>query len=229
MREQFIAVLGHDLRNPLTSISVAMRMLSKEPLSEKGQEVLTLTQGSVQRMSLLITNVLDFARHRLGGGIGLKMTEGQVLEAEIRQVVAELHTAHPEREIKLEVTGVDAVTCDVPRVGQLLSNLLGNALTYGDPTLPIAVDVGLSQVGVFTLSVENHGPPIPEQALERLFEPFVRSTDDGNPMGLGLGLYIAAQIAKAHGGTLDVVSDEDGTRFTCQIPQEAGQAAGPTA
>lgn len=220
LREQFVAILGHDLRNPLAAISSAVRMLAKEPLSERGSEIIKLTQGSVQRMSLLIENVLDFARNRLGGGIELDLSEGATLEAEIRQVVNELRSAQPDREIQIDISHTDAVRCDVSRVGQLLSNLLGNALTYGDPTLPIYVAFGPSSDGAFELSVRNGGEPIPLPAMERLFDPFVRSTNHSDRMGLGLGLYIASEIAKAHGGNLDVLSNEEWTKFTFRIPQE---------
>ncbi|SEW45811.1 sigma-B regulation protein RsbU (phosphoserine phosphatase) [Cognatiyoonia koreensis] len=218
LREQFIAILGHDLRNPLASIASAMNILSREPLSKKSERIVRLTNGSVRRMSLLIDNVLDFARNRLGGGIDLHISDEQSLENEIRQVVSELRAAHTDRDIKLRISNTDKVACDVPRVGQLLSNLLGNAITYGDPTQPIHVKAGLSGGNVFELSVRNFGPPISASAMERLFDPFVRSTNHEDREGLGLGLYIASEIAKAHGGSLDVTSEESHTEFTLRIP-----------
>lgn len=218
LREQFVAILGHDLRNPLASISSAVRMLSKETLSDRGGEIVKLTQGSVQRMSLLIANILDFARNRLGGGINLNFSDDAVLETEIRQVVNELRSAHPDREIRLDISNRGTVSCDVSRVGQLLSNLLGNALTYGDPAQPIYVDLKTTDEGEFELSVKNGGVPIPPSAIERLFDPFVRSTNHEDRPGLGLGLYIASEIAKAHDGKLDVLSNEEWTTFTFRIP-----------
>jgi len=218
LREQFIAILGHDLRNPLASISSAARMLSSEPLSDRGKEIIRLTQGSVQRMSLLISNVLDFTRNRLGAGIELDLSDGKELEREIRQVVEELRSAHPEREIQLEISKQESVRCDVWRVGQLLSNLLGNALTYGDRAQPIQVVCSTLNDGALELSVRNGGKPIPPSAMERLFDPFVRSTNHDDPRGLGLGLHIASEIAKTHGGSLDVSSNAERTVFTFRLP-----------
>ncbi len=218
LREQFIAILGHDLRNPLASISSAMSILSREPLSQRSQDIVELTNGSVQRMSLLIQNVLDFARNRLGSGIHLTMTAGTALSAEIRQVVDELRSAQTDREIQLEIGDLDTVRCDVSKVGQLLSNLLGNAVTYGDPSKPIQVRAVKPSANSFELSVKNYGAPIPEAAIARLFDPFVRSTSQEDQQGLGLGLHIASEIAKAYGGSLHVRSDESFTCFTLVIP-----------
>ena len=219
LREQFIAILGHDLRNPLASIRSAMNILSREPLSQRSQHIVELTNGSVQRMSLLIQNVLDFAQNRLGSGINLTLTAGTALKAEIEQVVGELRSAQADREIQLETCDLDTVRCDVPKVGQLLSNLLGNAVTYGDPSQPIEVRAVRPSADSFELSVKNYGAPIPETAMARLFDPFVRSTSQEDQQGLGLGLHIASEIAKAHGGSLRVKSDDSFTCFTLLIPQ----------
>lgn len=219
LREQFIAILGHDLRNPLASIASAMNILSRENLSDEGKHIITLTKGSVQRMSLLIDNVLDFARNRLGGGIHLELSEFSTLESEIKQVVDELRSAQPDRDIFVDFMNAGSIKCDVSRIGQLLSNLLGNAVTYGDPTRPIHVDARKIGDHWFELSVKNFGPPIPPLAMERLFDPFVRSDNHGDQMGLGLGLHVASEIAKAHDGSLDVQSDESHTIFTLRIPQ----------
>ena len=219
LREQFIAILGHDLRNPLASIAAAMNILSREPLGEKSQNIVALTRGSIQRMSLLIDNVLDFARNRLGGGINLTLSDDVSLTDEINQVVEELRSANSGREVLVDIRHLDGVRCDVPRIGQLLSNLLGNANTYGDPARPIHVDAKIADDQQFELAVKNFGPPIPATAMERLFDPFVRSDNHGDQLGLGLGLYIASEIAKAHQGTLDVISSDDHTVFTLRIPQ----------
>jgi sigma-B regulation protein RsbU (phosphoserine phosphatase) len=219
LREQFIAILGHDLRNPLASIASAMNLLSRDTLSKKNEQIVTLTRGSVQRMSLLIDNILDFARNRLGGGINLTLSEGLTLESEIRQVVEELRSVNPDRQVLLDLADANGVKCDVPRLGQLLSNLLGNAITYGDPNRPIHVDASKSADNHFELSVKNFGPPIPSSAIGRLFDPFVRSDNHGDQVGLGLGLYIASEIARAHDGILDVQSTNSHTVFTLRIPQ----------
>lgn len=217
LREQFVAILGHDLRNPLASISSAFRILSKEPLSDRGEKIIALTQGSVQRMSRLIDNLLDFARNRLGGGIELDLSSGNAVVSEIWQVIEELRSAQPDRDIHADISDNLNVICDVSRVGQLLSNLLSNALTYGDHSCPIHVIAEQTGSGDFELIVKNQGEPIPPSAMEHLFDPFVRNATDENQRGLGLGLYIASEIAKAHGGRLEVSSDADDTAFTFSL------------
>ena len=221
LREQFIAVLGHDLRNPLASISAAARVLLREPLSERGVRVLALMQGSVTRMAGLIDNVLDFARGRLGGGIGLVCDADEPLESVLIQVVDELRAGAPDRLINTEFSLTEPVFCDRSRIGQLVSNLLGNALTYGAIDEPVRVQA-FTEAGVLEISVANGGQPISEESFLNLFQPFFRGKVLGSQQGLGLGLHIASEIAKAHGGTISVVSDQIETRFTFRM-----QTAGP--
>ena len=216
LREQFIAVLGHDLRNPLASIAAGTRMLTKEDQKEPAGEILGLMQKSVARMSALIDNVLDFARGRLGSGITLKRSP-QSLEPVLNQVIAELRAGSPGRKIETTFDLTRAVDCDGGRIAQLLSNLLGNAVTHGAADRPIRVHA-TTQDGKFELSVANAGEPIPSEAMERLFQPFYRVAEQGSQQGLGLGLYIASEIARAHGGTIDVTSSPAGTRFTFRMP-----------
>ncbi len=216
LREQFIAVLGHDLRNPLASIAAGTRMLTKEDQKEPAGEILGLMQKSVARMSALIDNVLDFARGRLGSGITLKRSP-QSLEPVLNQVIAELRAGSPGRKIETTFDLTRAVDCDGGRIAQLFSNLLGNAVTHGAAERPIRVHA-TTQDGKFELSVANAGEPIPSEAMERLFQPFYRVAEQGSQQGLGLGLYIASEIARAHGGTIDVTSSPAGTRFTFRMP-----------
>lgn len=218
LREQFIAILGHDLRNPLASISAATRMLAKEALSDCGQQVIGLMHGSTLRMSGLIDNVLDFARARLGGGIGLKLHSEEALEPLLDQVVQELRASSPQQEILVTYAIVRPVRCDASKIGQLASNLLGNALTHGDPAQPVRLHAETTADGTFCLSIANGGPSIPAEVLPRLFDPFVRGQSQVYKEGLGLGLYIAHEIAKAHGGTLFVTSSNEETRFTFEMP-----------
>ena len=119
LREQFIAVLGHDLRNPLGSIAAAVRILGTQPQSDRSTRVLELMQGSVVRMSGLIDNVLDFARGRLGGGITLDRNADEPLEPVLRQVIAELRFSHPDRDIRVDFDLADPVNCERSRIGQL--------------------------------------------------------------------------------------------------------------
>src|SRR5271165_2587761 len=139
LREQFIAVLGHDLRNPLAAISAGTELLLKTPLSEKASRMVHVIRASVTRMSGLIDDVLDFARGRLGSGLALDYTNNEPLEPVLRQVIAELQTSFPNRSIEAEIALRDPVICDRVRIAQLLSNLLGNALTYGAAAMPIKV------------------------------------------------------------------------------------------
>ncbi|WP_245321715.1 GAF domain-containing sensor histidine kinase [Bradyrhizobium sp. LTSPM299] len=217
LREQFIAVLGHDLRNPLASIAAGVRVLQRTPLDDKAKTITELMQNSVTRMAALIDDVMDFARARLGGGIAVTRSS-EALEPALRQVVDELQAAHPDRVIQAEFAILRPVLADRERVARLLSNLLGNALTYGTPGTPVEVRAATN--GAFELSVENRGPAIPPATMERLFAPFTRG-DVADQKGLGLGLYIVSQIARAHGGTIDVTSTEDVTCFTFRMPLPA--------
>jgi sigma-B regulation protein RsbU (phosphoserine phosphatase) len=217
LREQFIAVLGHDLRNPLASISAGARLLGRDARSERDYQVLAMLQTTVMRMAGLIDNVLDFARGRLGGGITLDRTSNAELATMLDHVIDELRLASPGRKIEAQYAIDQPVNCDSSRIGQLLSNLVGNALTHGATNLPVRVHA-LTENGQFKLSVANGGEPIPEAAMERLFEPFFRGDVRASRQGLGLGLHIASQIAKAHGGSLSVTSDADETRFTFAMP-----------
>jgi signal transduction histidine kinase len=217
LREQFIAVLGHDLRNPLAAIDAGAKMLLRIPLDEKAVNIVRLVQNSVSRMSGLIDNVLDLARARLGGGFALKRDSSEPLEPVLAQVVGELRAVWPDRVVETAFDLNRPVTCDRTRVAQLLSNLVGNALSYGTPGSPVVVR-GTTGGGMFELSVSNAGEPIPPAAMERLFEPFSRGHVRPNQKGLGLGLYIASEIARAHGGTLTVHSSPEETRFTFRMP-----------
>ncbi|MGF9764527.1 GAF domain-containing sensor histidine kinase [Microvirga sp. 0TCS3.31] len=217
LREQFIAVLGHDLRNPLASIDASARMLLKESLTAKGATLVGLIQSSVGRMAELIDNVLDFAHGRLGGGLTLERDAHVPLGEVLEQVVDELRTSWPERRIETQLAVTENVSCDRARIAQLLSNLVANALTHGASGEPILVRAS-TQDGTFELSVANQGEPIPSSTLERLFQPFFRVAARPSQQGLGLGLYIASEIAKAHGGSLDVTSNQEETRFTFRMP-----------
>lgn len=218
LREQFIAVLGHDLRNPLASISAGTRLLLKEAQSEKSKTVVQLMQASVDRMAGLIDNVLDFARARLGGGWTLHLEE-QNIEPVIAQVVAETRATLPDRQIDSIIRAPEFVNCDRVRIAQLVSNLVGNALIHGEATEPVRVEAA-TRDGAFELSVSNAGRQIPPETLSRLFIPFVRG-DHVSEKGLGLGLYIASEIAKAHGGVLTASSSPVETRFTFRMPLNA--------
>jgi signal transduction histidine kinase len=217
LREQFIAVLGHDLRNPLAAISAGAELLMKAPLTDKASAIVAVIRGGAARMSSLIDDVLDFARGRLGGGVAVNRTAAVSLEPVLRQVVAELQTSFPERMIDASIVLDKPIYCDRVRIGQLLSNLLANALTYGTAGTPVQV-TATTAAACFALSVANAGDPISAAALEQIFQPFSRGAVQPSQQGLGLGLFIAFEIARAHGGTLDVKSSPESTRFTFRMP-----------
>jgi signal transduction histidine kinase len=221
LREQFIAVLGHDLRNPLASIDAGARLLLKQKPDEKSASLVGHIQNSVQRMAALIDDMLDFARGRLGGGFSLNRNPAACLAPALEGVVNELRAAWPERAIETDFQLTHSVDCDPARIAQLLSNLAANALKHGRG--PVRIAAKTDDDG-FELTVSNHGDPIPPETASRLFQPFFRTAQQSN-QGLGLGLYIAAEIARAHGGGLAVESSADETLFTLKIPRGRARAA----
>lgn len=218
LREQFIAVLGHDLRNPLAALAAGVRMLSRrEELSDRGQVIVKEMGASITRATALVTNLLDLARGRLGGGLPIKRNSSQALAPVLEQVVSEMRAIAPDRQIVTDIAITEPVDCDPNRIAQLASNLVANALTHGAAGVPVEVEARIAG-GDFHLTVSNGGVPIPPEARAQLFQPFFRGDIRPSQQGLGLGLYIVHEIAKAHGGTMDVTSDDELTRFTFTMP-----------
>jgi signal transduction histidine kinase len=218
LREQFIAVLGHDLRNPLFAINAGAEILLRQPLDNRSQTVARHILTSGQRAARLVDDVLDFARGRLGNGIALSLDRCSHLDTSLRHVVAEIQSVHPERVIDSDIAPLPDFHCDPGRMGQLLSNLVANAITHGSHDTPVHVH-GAVEHDTFVLQVINQGAPIPPDVQAQLFQPYARPATDAPQAGLGLGLYIASQIAIAHGGRLDVTSTrETGTVFTFCMP-----------
>lgn len=217
LRDQFTAVLGHDLRNPLAAIQAGAEMLKRTELSDKARQVVEQMQVSGHRMGRLINDVLDFARGRMGGGLPMDRKPGVQLRGTVEQVIEEIRATHGERAIRADLALARPVACDPDRIGQLLSNLLANAVAHGDPRSEISVH-GVSDERGLELSVSNGGAAIPLAARVDLFKPFTRLRPGEGREGLGLGLYIAAQIAAAHGGAMEVASDDRETRFTFRMP-----------
>ena len=216
LREQFIAVLGHDLRNPLSSIIAGASILSATTQAEPEKKIVSIMQNSARRMAGMIEDIMDFARGRLGGGMPVNRHPTETAPV-LLHVVNELRASFPDRIIHTEFNITEPVNCDVPRISQLLSNLLANALTHGSADAPVFVRA-FHRDGFFELSVSNSGKPIPLAALEKIFHPFTREGSQPSQNGLGIGLYIASQIALAHQGELTVLSDEQETRFTFRMP-----------
>ncbi len=219
LREQFIGVLGHDLRNPLASVDAGMRVLLRNPDRLKVPEIVLGIQKSVLRMAGLVDNIMDFARGRLGGGLTIRRDAKQPLTPVLEHLIAELRSTWPDVVIESAIDVEEPVDCDRGKMGQLFSNLLGNAITYGDQGRPVRVSARTLD-GLFELTVTNYGPPISDKAMESLFKPYMRG-DRPSQQGLGLGLYIASQIAKAHGGTLKAYSTPEETRFVFEMTQPA--------
>ncbi|RYZ94271.1 MAG: HAMP domain-containing histidine kinase [Sphingobacteriaceae bacterium] len=164
-----------------------------------------------------MVDVLDFARGRLGEGIILTLNTNEPMEELLNQVITELRTVSPDRVITTDIRLNEPVKCDGRRIAQLFSNILGNALTHGKKGAVVSVQA-TSDNGEFILSVTNTGNKIPEAAMERLFQPFSRGEVVPSQQGLGLGLYIASEIVRAHGGTLNVTSTDEQTCFTFKLP-----------
>ncbi|MHC8295759.1 GAF domain-containing sensor histidine kinase [Pseudomonas sp. LB3P58] len=217
LREQFIAVLGHDLRNPLFAISAGAEMFLRKLPDPANQQRARHILTSARRATKLVDDVLDFARGSLGRGIPVNIEPCPDLEDALRHVISEVQSVHPGRTIESSIGDLHSIHCDRERVAQLLSNLVANAVAHGDPDGPIDISAQINE-GQFVLSVNNQGL-IAEDALPHLFRPYSRSASGTPQTGLGLGLYIARQIAQSHGGKLDVVSTEQqGTTFTFSLP-----------
>jgi signal transduction histidine kinase len=218
--EQFIGILGHDLRNPLQAISGSVQLLQRRERLEHEQRALRRIAGASARMERMITDLLDFTRSRLGGGIPL-VPERVCLPELARQIAEELEVAHAGPKVALDSCPDGCGVWDRDRIAQVIQNVLSNALQYGSPDAPVRVTLR-DEPDHVRLEVHNHGPAIPPEVLARLFEPFRRGSSSANrTKGLGLGLYIARQVVLAHGGTVDVrSSDGDGTTFTVRLPRE---------
>lgn len=217
LREQFIAVLGHDLRTPLASIVNGAELIKLMSPGNKASKVAERVARSGHRIGGLVDDLMDFTRGRLGGGIPLAMVSTAALGAQLAHAVAELESSHPGRRIHSEIDLQCELVCDPRRLTQLLSNLLLNALIHGDANQPVQVTAHCRD-GQLLIAVANHGQAIAPATLERLFHPFWRG-NQSNPgaAGLGLGLYIASQIARSHKGELSVSSTDAATVFTFRM------------
>ena len=216
LREEFIAVVGHDLRNPIAAISGGLRMLARQPSEERMARIIPEAQRSLARMEQIIANLLDLARGHLGAGIELIAPCPVPLEPVLRDVVREIERI-ASQPVEAVIDLPRPIRADPQRLGQLLSNLLGNAMVHGAELTPIRVEAR-DRGGRLRLAVTNQGAPIPKEILPSLFSPFHRSGEATSLQGLGLGLYIASQIAQAHGGRIDVTSNADGTTFALTMP-----------
>jgi len=216
IQEEFVAVLGHDLRNPVAALDAGFRQLDREPLTEGARKILPFMRSSLHRMNDLIENIMMHAKARLGGGIRISATPDAPLTQVITQIVEEIRAASPQNEILLDLAFDQPVSCDAPRVAQAISNLLSNAVRYATPGTPIEVRGLMRECGI-EISVANQGEAVPDELQENLFHPFQRGVH-ANGEGLGLGLYIASSIAVAHSGRIDVTCEDGTTTFAFKMP-----------
>jgi PAS domain S-box-containing protein len=219
LAEQFLGILGHDLRNPLHAITLAAGSLRRQAggPSRLAERIL----ASAARIENMVAQLLDLTRARMGGGIVIER-RSIVLDEVVANVVDELAHANPGREIRCLLGPTVRGDWDGERLGQVVSNLVANALQHGDPSSPVVVRLA-SKGSAAVLAVHNVGPPIPDDRRAVLFEPYGRgSATERRRQGLGLGLYIAKQIVLAHGGDITVASSaEEGTTFTVTLPARA--------
>ena len=229
VEKRLMGIVSHDLRNPLTTISMAAQLIERAPQRHEAvlRNVARILQ-SCRRAETLIHDVLDFSQARHLGGIKVRLTPVD-LAALVRRVVDELAMAHPGRDIQVQAPVRLVADADGDKLSQLLSNLLTNGLKYGPTDLPVRVRLDATETGC-ALEVTNGGPPIAPQLVPHLFEPFRRGRDDdGHQHSVGLGLYIVAEVARAHGGQVQVRSDaQAGTTFRVVWPRRgAHEAAAP--
>lgn len=220
-RDRFLGMLGHDLRNPLNSIALGAASLAEAAgLDDKQRETVSRIMGSVRRLDRMVSDVLDFARGRLGSTmpIDLRATE---LPPLLREIADEVQSANPGFTIDLDATGELAGQWDAERLKQAVSNLLVNAIQHGSGK---KVGLRARSDGEFVLlEVCNDGAPIPRELLGTIFDPLVHGRNsDQNRTGLGLGLFIVNEIVLAHRGTIAVTSSADeGTTFSVRLPSQS--------
>lgn len=215
--EQLVGMVSHDIRNPLSVIHMSAVLLDRGVGPDQQKAAVARVTRAAQRVQHLIGDLLDFTQARLGRGLATRPTRCDLHQA-VAEGVAELAIAFPERTLRVERSGDHACVADADRVMQALGNLVANAATHGDPSQPITVRTE-SDGTRFRVSVHNHGQPIPQEVLPALFQPMVRGAGSGASKGVGLGLYIVREIARAHGGRVDVRSGEaEGTTFSLELP-----------
>ncbi len=227
INEMFMAVLSHDLRTPLMSITAAAEVLKRPHQPEKVAVMADRMARSSKRMAGMVEDLLDVTRIRQSGGLTLHPAPAQ-MDALVNRVVDEARSGFPGRTLEPSFEGDLAGVWDGDRICQVLSNLIGNALQHGNPDQPVQMAVDGTRAGTLALTVVNGGT-IPADLLPHLFVPFRgRERPPGRHQGLGLGLFIADKIVRLHGGSIDVRSIDDITRFRVQLPRVASQEGNRT-
>lgn len=220
----FIGLLGHDIRNPLSTIAMSLHVLMRSgKLDEATAQPLL---NSVARIKSIIEQIVDFTRGQAGRPMPITRSPGDLAQY-AEEIAQETRIRHPEASVIVRREGGDFTgDWDKGRIGQLLSNLLANAIEYGDRSKPVTVGLQATEAEV-TLEVRNYGPVISPSECAQIFEPLMRGSVEPGPggrSGLGLGLYICREIVRAHGGTIEARSDtSEGTRFIVQLPRRGGE------
>tara|TARA_R100001143_G_scaffold40952_1_gene37261 strand:- start:686 stop:1873 length:1188 start_codon:yes stop_codon:yes gene_type:complete len=215
--EQMVAIVSHDLKNPLTAIKMGADVLAHGERTPKETNLLGYISQSANRAERLIADLLDFTLARVGRGLAV-FPRTVDLHDLVNQSVEELRVAFPKAKLVHQAIGTGSAQVDADRMQQLIGNLVGNSVTYGDLERPISITSRLDDLA--HVSVHNHGAPIEPTSMANLFEPMIRgATADDGLRSIGLGLFIVREIAKAHGGRVSVSSDEkSGTSFTATFP-----------
>lgn len=226
-RDTFLAVLGHDLRSPLSAVTSGLVVLGdKRSQEQQRSRALQIAQRSVASMRQMIVDLLEYTRTRLGRGIEIVAQAGDFAGL-CRDVVEEVQAAHSDRAFDVQIPREIEAQFDADRMRQVITNLLSNAVQYGEPTSAVVITAakGASET---TLAVMNRGKLIPPDALQVIFDPLVQVQSTDSEAGgraktsLGLGLYIVREIMSAHGGTVSVSStDSEGTVFTLHLPHRS--------
>jgi signal transduction histidine kinase len=221
VKDLFLAIVGHDLRGPLSTVLASAQVLSEQPeLPASARQGVQRILRSGERMRRLVDQLLDAASARQPGGIPMTLGAERDLRPLVARIVDEVRASHPDRLLVQRDEGPAITRFDADRVEQVVSNLLGNAVVHGDPERPIVIWVEADETTA-RLCVHNHGAPIPPEFIGLLFDPFQRARGKREGAGgLGLGLYIAERIMSAHGGAMSVTSTEvAGTRFEATFPR----------
>ncbi len=218
--DMFVSILGHDLRTPLSAVRMGAELILATSNQDVSLRPARRILNSADRMARMTEQLLDFAQIRQGRGILLRLAASDLGEI-AQQVLQELRDANPRAQIDVSSSGGLSGQWDPDRLGQVVSNLVGNSVQHGTQGSPISVDLDGSGPQLVKLRVTNRGA-IPGEAIPTLFEPFKRANSNrGGDKGLGLGLFIAQQIVRAHGGELALHTSDGTTTFEATLPREA--------
>lgn len=223
-RNLFLGVLGHDLRNPIGAVSMGAQWMERSgTTSPKQARVVSDIKTAAGRATRILNDLLDLTRSSFGTEIPVAKTTTDIASL-CQEIAAELRAISPDRPFEVTHEGDPMGSCDPARLGQVLSNLMGNAIQYGDVSSPITVRVLGNDPETITITVHNLGTSIPLETQNIIFESWMRGQDVKDPLDhgthMGLGLYIAKLIAEAHGGDISVTSNEQaGTTFTLRLPR----------